>query len=58
MFFWGVFALTGLEINERPLKKPFLNLGSLSISDSDTGKGIHSLSILIRRRFGNKEIRK
>ncbi|XP_074582763.1 RNA-directed DNA methylation 4 isoform X2 [Curcuma longa] len=28
-----------LEINERPLKKPFLDLASLSISDSDT-KGV------------------
>ena len=29
----------GLEINERPLKRALLDLGSLSISDCSTGKG-------------------
>lgn len=42
--------VSGLEINERPLKRPLLDLEKLSISDS-SGKGEISIVLFIHRYF-------
>lgn len=46
-FVYGCLCNTGLEINERPLKRPSLDFENLSISES-SGKGTNHLPLAFR----------